>query len=153
MRKKVLIADDRSTMRSILKTFLSQRPDIEVCGEAANGLETVEKAKLLAPDLVLLDVSMPMMNGIEAASVLKKLLPDMAIILVTMHGEKIGKALSAAVGVDAVLSKPDGLAALLAAIDTALANRSAPHIIEAGLDTLVKESQPEKPLPGRPPAE
>lgn len=136
MTKRVLIVDDRSTIRSIFNRILSQRPDLEICGEADDGLEAIEKAKSLKPDLVLLDVSMPMMSGIEVASVLRKALPRMAIILVTMHGEKIGKSLASAVGVDAVLAKSEGMTGLLEAVDKALASRTpvAP-IIEAHLET------------------
>ncbi|GAC1616104.1 MAG: hypothetical protein PVS2B2_13410 [Candidatus Acidiferrum sp.] len=121
MPKMVLIVDDRSTIRSILRTFLTQRLDLEVCGEAADGFEAVEKAKLLNPDLILLDLSMPRMNGVEAASIIKKQLPHSSIILFTMYSENIGRALTSAIGVDAVLSKPDGLASLLKAIDAVLA--------------------------------
>jgi DNA-binding NarL/FixJ family response regulator len=140
MPKRVLIVDDRSTIRCIFRHILSQRSDLEVCGEANDGLEAIEKAKLLTPDVVLLDVSMPMMNGVEAASVLRKLFPRMAIILVTMHGENIGKSLASAVGVDAVLAKHEGMTGLLEAVDRALASRSAvAPILEARLDPTVPE--------------
>src|ERR1700687_1498496 len=140
MTKRVLIVDDRSTIRSIFSKILSQRPDLEVCGEAEDGLEAIQKAKSLKPDLVLLDVSMPMMSGIEVASVLRKFFPSMAIILVTMHGEKIGKALASAVGVDAVLAKQDGMTGLLEAVDKGLASKSpvAP-VIEARLEPTAPE--------------
>jgi len=121
---RLLIADDKSTMRSILRTLLAQRHELEVCGEASNGFEAVEKTKALRPDLVLLDVSMPKMTGIEAASILKSQCPDTSVILFTMYSENIGKALRSAIGVDAVLSKPDGLAALLKTIEDVLEQRS-----------------------------
>ena len=140
MTKRVLIVDDRSTIRSIFSKILSERPDLEVCGEAEDGLEAIQKAKSLKPDLVLLDVSMPMMSGVEVASVLRKFFPSMAIILVTMHGEKIGKALASAVGVDAVLAKQDGMTGLLEAVDKTLASKSpvAP-VIEARLEPTAPE--------------
>ncbi len=124
MAKRVLIADDNSTVRDILKMFLEQRTDLEICGEASDGLEAVEKALALRPDLLLLDYSMPKMNGAEAASVLKKLTPDVHIILFTMYSEDIGKAVTSAIGVDAVLSKPDGITPLVKAIDAALGGNS-----------------------------
>jgi DNA-binding NarL/FixJ family response regulator len=146
MTKRVLIVDDRSTIRSIFTKILSERPDLEVCGEAEDGLEAIQKAKSLKPDLVLLDVSMPMMSGIEVASVLRKFFPSMAIILVTMHGEKIGRSLAAAVGVDAVLAKQDGMTGLVEAVNKALASRApvAP-IIEARLEPPAPEMQGEEP--------
>ena len=91
-----------------------------VCGEAVNGLEAVEKARTLRPDLVLLDFAMPKMNGAEAASVLKMTAPEVRIILFTMYSENIGSYLTSAIGIDAVLSKPDGMTALVKAVDTAL---------------------------------
>jgi DNA-binding NarL/FixJ family response regulator len=93
---------------------------VVVCGEAVNGREAVEKAMTLKPDLVLLDLAMPEMNGAEVASVLKGEMPEIRVILFTMYGENIGKYLSSAVGIHAVLSKPDGVTQLAGAIDTAL---------------------------------
>jgi DNA-binding NarL/FixJ family response regulator len=117
MTKQILIADDSNTVRLILKHFLEHRRGVKVCGEAANGREAIEKAKVLRPDVVLLDLAMPEMNGIEAASVLKKLLPKVVIIVFTMYSENIGRSLTAAAGVDMVLSKPDGMRALAQAVD------------------------------------
>ena len=104
----------------MIKNVLAGRTDIAVCGEAANGLEAVEKAKTLKPDLVLLDLAMPEMNGAETASVLKMTVPDVRIILFTMYSENVGSYLTSAIGVDAVLSKPDGMTALVKAVDAAL---------------------------------
>jgi DNA-binding NarL/FixJ family response regulator len=123
--KQILIADDSGTVRRILKVFLENQKDIMVCGEAANGFEAVEKAKVLRPDLVLLDLAMPVMNGAEAASVLKKAMPNVSIIVFTMFSENIGRSLTSAVGVDLVLSKPDGMRALMDAIEVLL-NLSQP---------------------------
>lgn len=118
--KQVLIADDSHLVRQTIKNVLAPRSDIAICGEATNGLEAVEKARTLKPDLVLLDLAMPEMNGAEAASVLKMTMPDVRIILFTMHSENIGSYLTSAIGVDAVLSKPEGITALVEAIDIAL---------------------------------
>ena len=120
MPKQLLIADDSYLVRETIKNVLAGRTDIAVCGEASNGLETVEKAKALKPDLILLDLAMPEMNGAETASVLKMAVPDVRIILFTMHSENVGSYLTSAVGIDAVLSKPDGMTALLSAIEAAL---------------------------------
>jgi DNA-binding NarL/FixJ family response regulator len=119
--KQILIADDSGTVRRILKHFLQDRRGVNVCGEAANGLEAVEKARLLRPDLVLLDLAMPEMNGVEAASVLKKMMPNLFIIVFTMYSENIGRSLTAAAGVDLVLSKPDGMKALADAVEALVA--------------------------------
>jgi len=118
--KHVLVVDDSFTVRQSLKRYLSSRGDVVVCGEAGNGREAVQRAMALKPDLVLLDLAMPELNGAEVASVLKGAMPDTRIILFTMYRENVGKYLSSAVGIDVVLSKPDGGTKLAAAIDTAL---------------------------------
>jgi DNA-binding NarL/FixJ family response regulator len=124
--KLVLIADDSVTVRQVLKRYLSNRGDVVVCGEAVNGREAVQRAMALKPDLVLLDLAMPELNGAEVASVLKGAMPETRIILFTMYRENVGKYLSSALGIDAVLSKPDGVTKLAAAIDSALGQISDP---------------------------
>jgi DNA-binding NarL/FixJ family response regulator len=122
MHKRVLIADDSSSVRDVIRTFLRDRKDIEICGEAVDGLETLEKAQRLKPDLVLLDLVMPEINGAEVASILKNKMPNIRIILFTMYSERIGKFLSSAIGVDAVLSKPDGMNNIVESINSLFAD-------------------------------
>ena len=122
MHKRVLIADDSASVRDVLRTFLRDRNDIEICGEAVDGLETLEKAQRLKPDLVLLDLVMPEINGAEVASILKNKMPNIRIILFTMYSERIGKFLSSAIGVDAVLSKPDGMTNIVESINSLFAD-------------------------------
>jgi DNA-binding NarL/FixJ family response regulator len=124
--KRILIADDSSIVRRILSMFLQTRRNIEVCGEAANGTEAIEKAKLLHPDLVLLDLAMPEMNGAEVASILKKSMPNVHIIIFSMYSENIGRSLTSTIGVDMVLSKPDGIISLMKAVDAVLSPTHAP---------------------------
>jgi DNA-binding NarL/FixJ family response regulator len=122
MRKRVLIADDSVHVRDVLRMlFDSEVPEIDICGEAVDGLDAVKKAALLSPDLVLLDLAMPQMNGAEVASILKNHMPEVRIILFTMYSENIGKSLTAALGVDVVLSKPDGLRQILKSVRSLLA--------------------------------
>jgi two-component system, NarL family, response regulator LiaR len=118
--KHVLVADDSFTVRQVLKRYLSSRGDVVVCGEAVNGREAVQRAIALKPDLLLLDLAMPELNGAEVASVLKRAIPETRIILFTMYRDNIGQYLSSAAGIDLVLSKPDGVTKLAAAIDSAL---------------------------------
>jgi DNA-binding NarL/FixJ family response regulator len=125
--KQILIADDSKTIRRILKLFLQVQQNLNVCGEAANGFEAIEQAKKLQPDLILLDLAMPEMNGAEAASVLKKMMPHVPIIVFTMYSENIGRSLTSAIGVDMVLSKPDGMMALMQAVQT-LTNQDRPEL-------------------------
>jgi DNA-binding NarL/FixJ family response regulator len=122
MNKRVLIADDSSTVRDVLRGFLRNQEEIEICGEAADGLEAVEKAQRLKPDLILLDLIMPEINGAEVASILKQKMPQIRIILFTMYSESVGKSLSSAVGVDVVLSKPDGMSHIVESINSLFPN-------------------------------
>ena len=121
---RVLIADDSPLVRGVIKTFLEQRNDLTVCGEAANGREAVEKALELKPDLVLLDLSMPELNGAQAASIIKQACPHIRIIMFTMFSERIGKSLTSAIGVDAVLSKPEGMKELVKTIENVFADKT-----------------------------
>jgi len=117
MLKRVLIADDNVYVRDVIRTFLHDAPEIQVCGEAGDGVETIEATRRLKPDLVLLDLSMPSLNGAEAALVLKNTMPDVRIIIFTMYAEKLGQSLMSTLGVDAVVSKPDGMSHLIDSIN------------------------------------
>ena len=88
-----------------------------VCGEAADGVDLIEKAKELKPDLIVLDLAMPRMNGLEAAAKLKHMMPNVPIILFTMYKEQLGNSL---VGVDAVLAKPEGMTGLVECVQRLL---------------------------------
>jgi DNA-binding NarL/FixJ family response regulator len=91
-----------------------------VCGEAGNGIEAIEKAQQVNPDLILLDLSMPRMTGAEAAPVLKSQMPHVPIILFTLHDDTVGEALAAAMGVDRVIAKPDGMTKLVECVRNVL---------------------------------
>ncbi len=78
MAKSVLIVDDVELIRRALCELFKSEADFDVCGEAENGQEAIEKAQELHPDLIVLDLSMPIMNGIDAARVLKTLMPGSA---------------------------------------------------------------------------
>src|SRR6266481_5050595 len=122
MPKRILIVEDEISVRNAVRIFLEHHSPFEVCGEAANGVEAVDKAVALQPDLVILDLSMPHMNGIEAASLLRSRLPLVPIVVYTMFGDVLGKSLASALGVAAIVSKSDGLAILLARIQALLAS-------------------------------
>jgi chemotaxis response regulator CheB len=76
MPKRILIVDDLPEMRKLIRTYIEEETGFCVCGEAIDGLDAIDKAQNLRPDLIILDASMPRMNGIEAAPKLKKLLPE-----------------------------------------------------------------------------
>jgi len=112
MAKCILVADDNDIVRTVIRFFLETK-GFEICGEAADGVDAIEKAQQRKPDLIVSDVAMPRMNGVEAASILKRIMPNVSIIWFTMYQEQVGHSLTAAVGVDAVLSKPDGVGGLV----------------------------------------
>ena len=106
--KRILIADDSNISRGVLAKFFAQR-NFDVC-EAVDGEDTIEKARKLKPDLILLDVAMPHTNGIAAAPVLKEMLPNVRIVLFTMYTEAIARAFpDTGFAADAVISKGDGM--------------------------------------------
>ena len=112
MHKRILIVDDSASTRGLVRAFLESRPDFEVCGEAADGLEGVEKGLVLKPDLIVLDYSMPQINGLEAAIILHEVVPNTPIILFTFYKDAIPIPLARAAGVASVVSKTDQLTML-----------------------------------------
>lgn len=82
---RLLIADDHTIVRSGLHLLLESEPDIEVVGEATNGVSAVKLADELLPDVVLMDIGMPELNGIEATGQIKASAPDVVILILTMH--------------------------------------------------------------------
>lgn len=127
MASRVLIVDDSASVRSVMREFLKDLAEIEICGEAVDGVDAIEQAKTLRPDLVLLDLSMPRMSGAEVASILKNTTPKILIMLFTVCSESIGKALTSAIGVNAVLSKPDGMRKLVSCVKDVLASANNEH--------------------------
>jgi DNA-binding NarL/FixJ family response regulator len=115
--RRILLADDSECARSIIRQSLGTQPMMRVCGEAEDGVDAIEKAQALKPDLILLDLAMPRMNGVEAASVLRQKFPETPIVLVTIYenalGSVLGGMLAATVGVTAAVSRHEGLAAIL----------------------------------------
>ena len=105
--KRVLIADDNAHLRKALCRLFEGHEYLEICCEVANGREAVEKAIEIKPDLIILDLSMPVMNGLEAARELKRILPVVPIILFTLHGHMISDEQAAKSGVDLVVAKSD----------------------------------------------
>ncbi len=85
---RVLIADDHQVVREGLSAVLRTKEDVEVVGEVRNGQEAVEKARTLKPDVILMDISMPVMNGVEATRLIRKENPRIGVVVLTMHEEE-----------------------------------------------------------------
>ena len=116
MPKTVLIADDSASVRLSVRLVLEGRHKELMVREAVDGVDAVEKAKKLRPDLILLDLAMPRLNGAEVAAVLKNEMPETPVILFTMTDLPID-SLCQAIGVD-FISKVEGIPKLLERVDS-----------------------------------
>ena len=116
---RILIADDHAGVRSSIRSLVRSHTDWDVCGEAADGVDAVEKAKQLKPDVVLLDLSMPRMNGIEAVPLIHKEVPDSEIFIVSQHESPDISRLVAEAGAQGFVPKSKVWSALLPAIESA----------------------------------
>jgi DNA-binding NarL/FixJ family response regulator len=126
VKRRILVIDDGDSVWHIIRIFL-ERDGFEVCGEAADGVEAIEQAKKLKPDLIVLDLAMPRMNGAEAASILSQTMPSVPIVLLTLYQNVLGSALASAVGAKAIIDKTDGMNKLVACVRSLLKIESAPE--------------------------
>ncbi len=105
MVTRILVVDDTRAIRDAVRLYLEPECDLEICGEAENGKLAIDRVRELEPDVVLLDLSMPVMNGLDAARIIKSITPGIHILMLTLHTYP-GLALEARkVGIDRVLSK------------------------------------------------
>jgi len=111
--RSVLVVDDNPLVRRMLCELLTREGDFDVCGEAENGREAIEKAQLLRPNLIVTDLSMPVMNGLEETRVIKKLMPAVPVIILTAHSDPFVEKEARAAGVSAVVSKSEAVAVLI----------------------------------------
>ena len=124
MPVRILVADDHHVVRTGLRSLLESKSEWEVCGEAANGREAVEKAAKLKPDVVVLDIAMPLLNGVEATRQILKVSPKTAILILTMHDSDslIQEVLGA--GALGYVLKDDADRNLIAAVDSLSRHKS-----------------------------
>lgn len=110
----VLIADDRPTSLNGLRALLATQPTIDIVGEASDGQEAIQLVEQCRPDVVLMDVRMPLINGLEATRIIKSRWPEIKVIVLTMYATYKAEALAA--GADAFLVKGYATEDLLAAV-------------------------------------
>jgi len=117
---RIVVADDHEVVRKGLIAILKQKPEWQVCGEACHGREAIEKAKLLMPDVIIMDVCMPGLNGLEATRQIVKANPATKILILTLHDsdQVIRNVLDA--GARGFLLKSDSGCELVAAVDALL---------------------------------
>jgi DNA-binding NarL/FixJ family response regulator len=112
MPKTVLVADDNEIIRREICQAFSREAEFEVCGEARHGLDAIEKAHQLKPDLAVLDLCMPVLNGLDTARVLQAQMPAVPIIMFTLYVDPVIKAELRSAGVAEVVSKGEDISIL-----------------------------------------
>ena len=120
MTKSILIVDDSPQIRKFVRTYIDYETEYKVCGEAIDGLDAIEQFRLLSPDLVILDASMPRMNGLQAARILRSMDSQIPIILFTMHAEAISDSDASNAGITSVVSKTENIAELSRCLENLL---------------------------------
>lgn len=119
-RVRVLVADDHEVMRMGIRNLLQFRSGWSVCAEASNGQEAVEKALQFHPDVIIMDITMPVMNGLEAARQISKAQPQIPVILFSLHvGDDLYQHLRTD-GIRGAVAKADAARDLARAVETVL---------------------------------
>ena len=113
---RLLIVDDVAQVRQDLRTLLSLAGDIEIVGEATNGLEAVRLAEALQPEVVLMDLDMPVMDGYKAACQIKAFSPSCRVVALTVHGYEGARQKAMQAGADLFLVKGAEVESLVQAI-------------------------------------
>ena len=124
MSHRILLVDDHQMFREGLRALLKDETDFLVAGEAGNGVEAVELNRELAPDVVIMDISMPEMNGIEASRIIHEESPDVKIIVLSMHTEKCFILGALQAGATGIVAKNSASAELVTAIKTAVCGKT-----------------------------
>ncbi len=124
---QILIVDDNRALRSSIRTCIEQDTDWKVCGEAENGQVAIEKVMELQPDLVVLDLAMPVMNGLDAAREITNIAPNLAMVLFTIYVSGELETEAKAVGIGDVVSKAVGGTEQLLASMRSLLERAGIH--------------------------
>jgi chemotaxis response regulator CheB len=113
MAKTVLIADDNALIRHTLCELFQSQADFGVCGQAENGKEAIDKALELRPDLIVLDLSMPVMNGLDAARVLKRIMPAVPVIMFSEYSKAFSEQEARSAGIWVLVSKAEHVSVLV----------------------------------------
>lgn len=147
-KKKIVIAEDHTILREGLKALLLSSTELEVVGEAEDGREAVKLASELAPDLILMDLSMPRMNGIEAIKEIKKRRPDIKILVLTVYKTEEYVLASLQAGADGYILKEANHSEFLLAIKNVLMGKHylSPEISGKVIEGYLKGKQEHAPV-------
>jgi DNA-binding NarL/FixJ family response regulator len=137
---KIVLADDHVLIRQGLKRLIEENKSLEVVGEAGDGLELLDVLDSIAPDLIILDISMPHLRGIEVINEAKRLSPGVIILMITMHKSEQYFLCAMSAGADGYLLKEDSDSELLIAIDEVMHGKMyiSPHLAEEFSDEVIK---------------
>ena len=127
MRTTILIVDDNPRLRALIRRITTQKPALQVVGEAGDGAEAIRLNHELRPDIVLMDLVMPRVNGLEALRRIKAERPETKVIIMTVHTEDAYRRAAEASGTDAFLLKKTLMTALLATIRRVRISMSPPN--------------------------
>jgi DNA-binding NarL/FixJ family response regulator len=133
----VLIIDDFEIWKNFVTTFLGNRPGLHVAGFASDGLEAIQKAEELQPDLILLDVSLPKLNGIQAAQKIRKIVPHVRILFLSCHADTDTVRAAFCAGGQGFILKWDAAAALWPGIEAILSGKQFLSDSLGKLDDLI----------------
>jgi len=97
-KMRILVADDHTLLRDGIRSLLSAYDDIEIIGEAVDGKDAIEKAKELVPDIIIMDIAMPVMDGLQATRHITKQLPQIKVLMLTQHDNREYKSLCQEIG-------------------------------------------------------
>lgn len=120
MSRSILLVDDSAVIRRTLRRVFEEHQGWGVCGEAVDGRDAILKAQTLSPDVIILDLSMPVMDGLAAAKELKKLLPGVPLLMFTTFKTAHLEREAEAAGITAVISKNDPVDRLVSGIEQVL---------------------------------
>ena len=123
MPVKIVLADDHAAVRNSLRLLIAEEPDLELVGEAVDGLEAIRAVHALKPDLLLTDIKMPQMSGLEVLQYLRNEKNPVAIIILSNHSDTLYVEAAMRLGANAFVAKSSGLEALMDAI----------HAVQKGL--------------------
>jgi DNA-binding NarL/FixJ family response regulator len=145
MPLRILVVDDHAVVRRGVRSLLESRPDWEVAGEAATGREAVEQARLLQPDVIVMDLSLPELNGLEATRQIAKESPRSEVLVLTMHhSEELARDVLQA-GARGYVLKSDADQCLIAAVERLRQHKPflTPTVTEFVLDDYLKRGRQE----------